>query len=104
MVAGTAIDNEMLTSEQIEYFKTNGFLILEDFVGNDVLQNWREQTWNYLNADLSDPSGWPDQFVFDGLKIEPESQVFGQLPQVRAVVDQLGGGMFDGGGGQVLTK
>ncbi len=104
MIAGTSTDNGILTPEQIEYFKTNGYLILEDFVESEIVESWRNQIWNHFDADLSDPSGWPDQLVADGLKIEPESQIFGELPQVRAVVDQLGAGMFDGGGGQVLAQ
>ena len=103
MNAGTSIDEGILTPERIEYFKTNGYLILENFVESEIVDSWRKQVWNHLDADLSDPSGWPDQLVIDGLKIEPESQIFGELAQVRAVVDQLGDGMF-GGGGQMLTK
>ena len=104
MIAGTSTDNGILTPEQIEYFKTNGYLVLEKFVKSNVVESWRKQIWNHLDADLSDPSGWPDEYVVDGLKIEPESQIFGQLPQVRQVVDQIGGGVFDGGGGQVLAQ
>ena len=104
MTARTPTNNGILTPEQIDYFKTNGYLILENFVESDVVQSWRNQIWDHLDSELSDPSGWPDQYVVDGLKIEPESQVFGQLPQVRAVVDQIGGGMFNGGGGQVLAQ
>ena len=104
MGAGTSSSNGILTAEQIAYFKTNGYLVLENFVKSDTIESWRKQIWNKLDADLSDPSGWPDQLVVNGSNIEPESQVFGQLAQVRAVADQIGGGMFNGGGGQMLVK
>ena len=84
MIAGTSTDNGILTPEQIEYFKTNGYLVLENFVEGNVVESWRKQIWAHLDVDLSNPGGWPDQYVVEGLKIEPESQIFGQLAQVRA--------------------
>ena len=96
--------DQMLTSEQIDFFKTNGYLILESFIETETIDSWQQQIWQHLQADLSDPSGWPNPYVVDGLKIEPEKQILGQLPQVRQVADQLGGGLFNGGGGQVLAQ
>ena len=75
--------DQMLTSEQIDFFKTNGYLILESFIETETIDSWQQQIWQHLQADLSDPSGWPNPYVVDGLKIEPEKQILGQLPQVR---------------------
>ena len=96
--------DQMLTSEQVDFFKTNGYLILESFIETETIDSWRQQIWQHLQVDLSDPSGWPNPYVVDGLKIEPEKKILGQLPQVRQVVDQLGGGLFNGGGGQILAQ
>ena len=46
MIAGTSTDNGILTPEQIEYFKTNGYLVLEKFVKSNVVESWRKQIWN----------------------------------------------------------
>ena len=45
MTAGTPTDNGILRSEQIEYFKANGYLILENFVKGNVVESWRKQIW-----------------------------------------------------------
>ena len=97
------MNKKILTPEQVDFFKLNGYVILKNFIEVETIENWRDQIWQHLKADLSDPNGWPNSYVIDGFKVEPENQIFGQLPQVRQVVDQLGGGLFNGGGGGVLA-
>jgi len=88
-----------LSRAQIESFKAEGVLILPDFVEEAQLARWREQVWAGLGADPDDRSTWPTHTqhppVADGISPTP-----GDLPQFQALMDQLGGGFFEGGGAQ----
>ena len=90
-----------LTQDQITYFKEQGYLILRNFIDPAQIESWRDQFWKHLDVDADDPSTWPDSYVIEGFTTEP---LMGHLPQVAAVVDQLGGGKFNGGGGSMLVK
>ena len=87
-----------LTDKQISDFKQNGYLIIEKFVEEEILQSWRDQLWNHLGSNLEDRQSWPNDYVIEGFSILPPEHTFGRLPQVNAVIEQLGGGMFTGGG------
>jgi hypothetical protein len=82
-----------LTDAQIESFKRDGSVILEGFVEPDVIDLWREQIWSYFDGSLDAPQTWPDVSVAEGFQIQPPQKEFTRLPQVRAVVDRLGGGL-----------
>lgn len=88
-----------LSRAQIESFKAEGILILPDFVEEAQLARWREQVWAGLGADPDDRSTWPTHTqhppVADGISPTP-----GELPQFQALMEQLGGGFFEGGGAQ----
>lgn len=90
-----------LTSAQIEHFKTAGFVVLEGFIAPEQIATWHGQFWKHIDADPDDASTWPDSYVIDGFGTEPP---LGQLPQVQAVIEQLGGGHFAGGGGSMLVQ
>ena len=92
-----------LNEVQITFFKEQGYLILKDFIEPEIVASWRQQLWDHLGASADDPDNWPDQYVVDGYTIEPPEQALGRLPQMQAVVEQLGGGKFTGGGSQVLA-
>merc|ERR550514_1605903 len=73
-------------------------LVLRNFVEPQVLETWRAQFWAHhresYGALEQDPETWlrvgqQEQDLF--LPMRPE---FGQLPQVRSVVAQLGGANF----------
>ena len=34
--------DQMLTSEQIDFFKTNGYLILESFIETETIDSWQQ--------------------------------------------------------------
>lgn len=91
----------MLHKSQIDFFKTQGYLILKGFVETERMAAWREQFWAHVGADAQDPASWPDSYVIDGFAVDP---AFGQLLQMQAVVEQLGGGQFVGGGGSLLVQ
>jgi hypothetical protein len=90
-----------LTPDQISYLKENGYLILRNFIDPLQVQTWRHQFWQHLDADADDPSTWPDSYVIEGFSTDP---IMGHLPQISAVVEQLGGGQFNGGGGSMLVQ
>ena len=90
-----------LSKEQVAFFKEEGYLILEGFIAPEQVAAWRGQFWAHVGADPQDSSSWPDSYVIDGFSIEP---TFGQLPQMREVAEQLGGGQLGGGGGSMLVQ
>ena len=73
------MNEKILTPEQVDFFKLNGYVILKNFIEVETIENWRDQIWQHLKADLSDPNGWPNSYVIDGFKVEPENQIFGQF-------------------------
>ena len=86
---------------QIDLFKRHGFLLLEGLVDPETLSAWRDQFWSHIGADRDDPDTWPEDYVIQGFGVDPP---LGQLPPMRAIIEQLGGGMFGGGGGSMLVK
>lgn len=91
----------MLDAEQITHFKEHGYVILPGFVDTDTLGRWRDQFWQHVGADRDEPSSWPDDYVVKDFGVEP---AFGKLSTMQTIVDQLGGGMFAGGGGSMLVQ
>ncbi len=87
----------MLSSDQIHSFQTDGHLILPGFVGTDLVQQWRDQFWRHLDCSIAEK--WPER-VKD-FKPDP---IFGDLPELQAIVRQLGGGHFTGGGCGVAVR
>ena len=90
-----------LTPAQIESFKANGFLILRGFIDQTCVDNWRDRFWKHIGADPGDPSTWPNDYVIEGYSPDPP---FGDVPPMRAAIQRLGGGKFEGGGGAILAK
>ena len=90
-----------LNSGQIDLFKRQGFLLLEGLIDPETLSAWRDQFWSHVGADRDDPATWPEDYVIQGFGVDPP---LGQLPGMRAIIEQLGGGMFGGGGGSMLVK
>ena len=90
-----------LDAGQIERFKRQGFLVLEGLIDPGTLSAWRDQFWSHVGADRTDPATWPEDYVIRDFAVDPP---FGQLPGMRSIIEQLGGGMFGGGGGSMLVK
>ena len=69
-------------------------------VGEPQLSVWREQAWEKIGASPSDRSTWPPAPPGGGqlpniMGVEPS---LGAVPEIASVVEQLGGGAFEGGG------
>ena len=94
-------DRQPLTPDQISSFKEQGYLILRNFIDLSQIESWCEQFWKHIDADAGDPSTWPESYVIEGFSTDPP---IGRLPQMEAVVEQLGGGKFEGGNGGMLLK
>ena len=95
------IGQQALSAEDISFFKREGYLIRRGFIDGGQIDSWKEQFWAHLGVDEEDVASWPDSYVVEGFATDP---LLGQLPQVQAVVGQLGGGRFNGGGGSMLVQ
>ncbi|NKB72200.1 MAG: hypothetical protein GKR89_34410 [Candidatus Latescibacteria bacterium] len=91
----------ILSLAQIEFFKEQGYLVLEDFIELATVEGWRQQIWGHLGTSLDHPKEWPNDYVVKDFSATP---VFGHLPQMVAAVEQLGGGKFAGGGSGPLVQ
>jgi hypothetical protein len=52
-------NSQVLSAEQISFFKENGYLILENCIEPELLATWQEQFWWCLNSRFDDPDSWP---------------------------------------------
>lgn len=94
-----------LNNDQIAYFKTHGYLIFERLIDESTLEDWRHQLWSALDSSLETPDTWPtDKYSIDGFQWDPPESAFGQYPALAAIVAQVGGGDFEGGGGSPLVS
>eukprot|EP01048_Picozoa_sp_COSAG05_P030184 COSAG05_NODE_10346_length_570_cov_1.089172_1_plen_141_part_10 len=85
-------------------FKADCFVIVRGLVGEQQLQSYREQFWRHIGADPHERSTWPPAPPGGGqlpniMTLRPN---LGELPAIAAIVEQLGGGRFAGGGS--MTK
>ena len=92
----------MLTPEQIAFFQEHGYLILKNLIDPEVIDGWRTQVWNHFGSSLETPETWPNDYEIPGFTFSP---LFGHLPVMQEIADQLGGGQFfTGGGGSPIIK
>ncbi len=91
----------MLTDNEVSHFKKEGYIVLPDLIEPELIEDWREQFWNHIAADPYNNSSWPDHYVIDAFSTDP---IFGHVAQMDAIVKQLGGGHFAGGGGSMLVQ
>ena len=88
-----------LREDQVQHFRTEGYVILRGFVELSVLQGWREQFWHHMAASGAredDAETWPHTFGEEDY-FSPREPLFGDLPQVRRVLEQLGAAGFRDG-------
>ena len=91
----------MLTADQIAFFQEHGYLILKNLIDLKIVNEWRAQVWKHYNSTLETPETWPYEYEIQGFSFSP---LFGHLPVMKEIAEQLGGGQFTGGGGASLTK
>lgn len=94
-----------LSNEQIEHFKTHGFLVLENLLDEASLEGWRAQIWRELGSSLETPETWPrERSGLDGYEYDPPESTFGLHPKLTAIREQLGGGNFILGDGIPIIR
>lgn len=81
-----------LIEAQIREFKEEGVIILRGFIAPGQVGEWRARFWEHIQhhypaCDPADTSSWPNDFVIPGGFAVDVSG----LPQMQAVVEQLGG-------------
>eukprot|EP01045_Picozoa_sp_COSAG04_P042385 COSAG04_NODE_13364_length_609_cov_0.990196_1_plen_129_part_01 len=81
-----------LSRAQIEEFKAHGALLLPGFVDEPLLESYRRQAWAQLGCDRADRAAWPVGTY--GNLAEELRPAPTELPQFRALIEQLGGGAF----------
>ena len=92
----------MLTTKQIVFFQEHGYLILKDLIDPEIINGWRTQVWEHFNSSLETPETWPNDYEIQGFNFSP---LFGHLPVLQEITEQLGGGQFfTGGGGSPIIK
>lgn len=97
-----------LTEEQIEYYQTNGFIVIEDFLSPDELQHWRSAVMDAV----SERGGrkMPDKDVKigedDGINEDADyfGKVFDQLLNLWQTNDKVKEIMFDERIGEMASK
>ena len=92
----------MLTTEQIAFFQEHGYLILKNLIDPEIVDEWRAQVWEHFGSSFETPETWPNDYEIQGFTFSP---LFGHLPVMQEVTEQLGGGQFfTGGGGSPIIK
>jgi len=88
-----------LTQEQIQYFKTNGFIVIEDFLSPEELEKWRSAVMQAVKErkGLKMPGKDVQVGKDDGINEDSEyfSKVFDQLLNLWQTNDQVKEIMLD---------
>ena len=90
------------TTQQIQFFKENGFLIIKNMIEPKTLETWRNQIWSHFDSCLETPETWPNDRQINDFKFDHPENAFGRLPQIGSVVAQLSGGEFANADGSPL--
>jgi len=93
-----------LDAASVRFFKHHGYLVVHRLVPEPQLASYRKQFWDHVGAESSDPGTWPAPPPGGGqlpniMELRPN---LGDLPEIAAVIEQLSGGRFTGGGS--MTK
>ena len=89
-----------LSPQQVQHFKTHGFLVLENLLDQSSLDHWCQQIWRELEASLDQPESWPKiRSGLDGYQYDPPESALVYHPALISIIQQLGGGAFVAGGG-----
>jgi len=93
----------MLTADQIDSFKQNGFLILRGVIEPVIIDIWRRSFWESVDADPNNRATWNKKPPVSNFKLQHEDASLSQHPQIAAAIKQLGGGKFFGDSGPPLV-
>jgi hypothetical protein len=80
-----------LTQQQVEAFRSVGFVTVEGLVEAGVLQTWQAQLWEAVGADPADtPAQWRESSGATTHSLGPAvSPALHELPQVRSALISL---------------
>ena len=88
-----------LTTEQIQFFQTNGFIVIEDFLSPEELTKWREAVTEAIKErnGLKMPGKSAQMGMDDGINKDSEyfSKVFDQLLNLWQTNDKVKDIMLD---------
>ena len=74
-------DIDPLSVEQITFFKTHGYLILNDFIDKSTLKDWRRQIWTALASSPERPDIWPREIrAVNGFHYAPPEICLWSIP------------------------
>lgn len=96
-----------LSLEQIRFFKAHGYLVLENFIGPTIVDEWRRSLADFLGTDPERPEIWDPRELRrndEPFRLKPKEHALRNLPQMRSVLEQLGGGRFRGGTENLITR
>ena len=95
-----------LDAASVRFFKHHGYLVVHRLVPEPQLASYRKQFWDHVGAESSDPGTWPAPPPGGGqlpniMELRPN---LGDLPEIAAVIEQLSGGRFTGGGSMTKAR
>ena len=94
----------MLSAEQIQSFKDDGFLIVRSLIEPAFIDAWRRSFWELVEGDPEDVESWRKKpYVAEGFKMNPPEASMNRHPAMVRIIEQLGGGKFEGDGGPPLV-
>src|SRR5688500_18929091 len=81
---------KVLSSEQVEQFLSQGYLVLHDCFSHEFAKTWKERAWIRLGYDPNDVSTWEKGRIH--MPVHERVEVKELAPQVwDAACDLLGG-------------
>jgi len=83
-----------LSQQQIETFKTEGYLVVPGIIGTEYIDHWQQAIWQEIGGSVDDVASWQGKTTEPRAQFEPESWRLHNHPTVEAIVEQLGGGGF----------
>ena len=94
-----------LSEQQVQHFKTHGFLVLENLLDESSLNQWRKQIWRELEASLDQPDSWPrERTGLDGYQYDPPESALVHHPALTPIIQQLSGNAFVASGGAPIIR
>ncbi|KAF4623510.1 hypothetical protein D9613_001664 [Agrocybe pediades] len=81
---------EYLTSEQVEFFLENGYVIIKNAFTREQAAEWTKDLWFRLNLDPADKSGWDRERIHLPRKKSEKVATF--APKAWAAIKDLVGG------------
>lgn len=96
--------SNLLNAAQINQFKLNGYLVLENVFEKATIEAWRQQIWRTLGTSMEEPEAWPRDRGLDGYVYDPPESALVNHPLLTSIVDQLSGSSFVAGDGIPIIR